>query len=358
MARSLTKVIVWGFPLHTHTHSYVHAAWVKAFQAIKTEVHWFHDGEHPDPATFDYSNALVITEGYADDRLPVLASNVYVVHVCRNPAKYLDAGARLIDLRYHMKSINDYNYVFDLEAKSASTVRVSDATIYEAAASSDDLSERYRLTPKRRYEAIYMYWATNLLPNEIQLDDRFIEPDVPLMTVFVGTISPGNATEIEALRRGCNQAGIRVAHVDPWRNPVSFEEGRRLVQRSIIAPDIRGSGDPSKVSLGETGTCHKKNGYVACRLFKSISYGKLGATNSKAVLTMLGDEGAELVVCDEDETRLVDACMRERGNHDLVRRQMEWVRDFHTYISRIDDLVHVLTLAGDGFKKKKYSFTD
>ena len=53
------KVIVWGFPLHTHTHSYIHGGWVKAFKSLGYDTYWFHDNEYP--TDFDYNNCLFIT---------------------------------------------------------------------------------------------------------------------------------------------------------------------------------------------------------------------------------------------------------------------------------------------------------
>ena len=39
------KIVIWGYPLHSHTHSYIHAAFYKAFTHLEYETYWFHDGE-------------------------------------------------------------------------------------------------------------------------------------------------------------------------------------------------------------------------------------------------------------------------------------------------------------------------
>ena len=60
---NFNKVIIWGFPLHTHTHSYIHGGWYKAFQHLGYETHWFHDGSHPTvDSDFDYGNYLFINQ--------------------------------------------------------------------------------------------------------------------------------------------------------------------------------------------------------------------------------------------------------------------------------------------------------
>ena len=43
-----SKVIIWGHPLHSHTHSYIHEAYYRAFKYLGYDVYWFHDNEYPD----------------------------------------------------------------------------------------------------------------------------------------------------------------------------------------------------------------------------------------------------------------------------------------------------------------------
>lgn len=40
------KVVIWGFPLHTHTHSYIHYRWYKGFNHLGHETYWF-DTNYP-----------------------------------------------------------------------------------------------------------------------------------------------------------------------------------------------------------------------------------------------------------------------------------------------------------------------
>ena len=39
------KVVIWGHPLYSHTHSYVHEAYNKAFKHLGYDTYWFHDGD-------------------------------------------------------------------------------------------------------------------------------------------------------------------------------------------------------------------------------------------------------------------------------------------------------------------------
>ena len=50
------KIVIWGYPLHTHTHSYIHNSFYKAFSYLGHEVYWFDDSNYP--SDFDYNNCL------------------------------------------------------------------------------------------------------------------------------------------------------------------------------------------------------------------------------------------------------------------------------------------------------------
>jgi len=328
----MKKIIIWGYPLHSHTHSYIHYGWFKAFKHLGYETHWFYDDDYP--SNFDYTNCIFITEGYADKNIPMHPSNIYCVHVAKNPYKYLEIGARFIDIRYNVTDIKDCNYNYSLKDKNLQTI--STVTLYEKEASDRDLHPQFQHREKLTYEAIYMCWATDLLPHEINFGDRYIAPEEPPVSYFLGSIGDGNKAEINKFIQACEDNQIKVVLNDPWKNPLNFENAKVLVQKSIIAPDIRGSGDQNKPD--ETGTHHKRIGYIPCRLFKNISYGKLGAANCKRLHDLFGD-----IVCyHDDETSLVKKCLELKNDKEYILKQMEWVKDNHTYINRITDLLYVI----------------
>jgi hypothetical protein len=159
--------------------------------------------------------------------------------------------------------------------------------------------------------------------------------------IFIGSISCSNQQEYNKLIKGCNDLGISVTHRDPWKSPVSFEENREIIKKCIICPDIRGSGDQQKLSQGDNGTDHKNNGYIPCRVFKHISYGKLGATNSKRVYELFGPD---LIIYDDNETQLAKKAYENRNNYDLIKKQMTYVKDNHTFINRINDILQIIKL--------------
>ena len=68
----IKKVIVWGHPLHSHTHSYIHNAFYTAFKELGYETHWFHDNMNTDHV--DFSNSL----------LHLTRKNPIIINICSN----------------------------------------------------------------------------------------------------------------------------------------------------------------------------------------------------------------------------------------------------------------------------------
>jgi hypothetical protein len=328
------KVIIWGFPLHTHTHSYIHYGWVKGFKHLGYDTYWFHKDDYL--RDFDYSNTLFITEGYADDNIPINDSSIYFVHICINPEKYIGKVKRMIEIRYLVDAINDcnYNYVLDKE----SCTKISNCTYYEKLYHNGGLKKYHGNPTKMDYECVYTCWATDLLPHEIKEENIYIPKDKKIY--WFGSANHSNTKEINIFYQECIKNDIEFVTNNPWANPLPFDVVQHYTMRSFMSPDFRSSGDPNKVNLGETGTCHKQIGYIACRLLKSISYGHLGITNSKHAYELLNKK----VIYNFDEKQLFYDALQNINNYELIREQMEIVRNEHTYINRINDLLKVLEL--------------
>jgi len=328
------KVIIWGYPLHSHTHSYIHHGWYKAFTAMGFETHWFDDKNYP--IDFDYNDCLFLTEGYADANIPIIDTSVYFVHISRNPENYIGKVKRFIEIRYLVDHIRDCNYDYVLNKSKAT--KISDCTYYEKLSDNGGIRRFHENPHSMNYECIYTCWATDLLPHEIK--DEYIFTPKEKAIYWFGSADHTNTKEIALFFQECQKHDIAIITNDPWRNPLPFEVVQQKTMASIMAPDFRTSGDPRKVALGETGTCHKQIGYIACRLFKSISYGHLGITNSKHAFELLDKR----VVYNENEQALFYQAMEHIHNVDLIRLQMHIVRQKHTYLNRIQDLFAALRI--------------
>jgi hypothetical protein len=339
---SKLKVVIWGLPLYSHTHSFIHASFYKAFQHLGCETYWFHSGNYPDPSLFDYSNCLFFSEGFADEGIPLNDTATYFIHNSIDPSKYVNKGLRLVDIRFNVKEINDLNYSFVLDKNKLRSI--DSVTFYDANADDGVLSDE-----KKRgvfgYEAVYMIWATNLLPEEFNFDDRFLKRDNKFY--FVGTLGGSPALEMQKVVTTLQQFNIEFVNFNPWQTPLTFEQNMELMKKSIIALDVRGSDAYHTNSGGMievngkpvTGGNHKKIGYIPCRLLKQISYGRMPGTNSEAVRDLLGD----YVIYNDDESQLPIDCLEfeRKPNNDLVYEAMKHIQENHTFINRANALVKI-----------------
>jgi len=328
------KVIIWGFPLHTHTHSYIHYGWYKGFKHLGYETYWFDDNNFP--SDFDYNNTLFITEGYADNNIPIVNTSIYFVHIARFPEKYINKVKRFIEIRYLVDGIKDCNYHYTLEKSKC--VKVSECTYYEKLKDNGGIARFHSNPSKMDYECIYTCWATDLLPEEIKEENMYYPRENKIN--WFGSSNHNNTREINLFYQECIKNNIAFIENDPWQNPLPFDVVQKKTMESLMSPDFRSSGDQNKINIGETGTCHKQIGYIACRLLKSISYGHLGITNSKHSYELLERK----VVYNSDEKQLFYDAMKELHNYELIKEQMKIVKEKHTYLNRIQDLLNVLSM--------------
>lgn len=83
-------------------------------------------------------------------------------------------------------------------------------------------------------------------------------------------------------------------------------------------------------------------GYIPCRIFKNISYGNLGITNSHCIAEFLG----ESIIYDSDNAQLARKAIKTLGNPQLssiIYNQMENVKQNHTYLNRISAILDFFT---------------
>lgn len=325
------KIIIWGYPLHSHTHSYIHGAWNKAFSHLGYETYWFDDNNYP--KNFDYSNSIFITEGYAEKNIPLEETSTYFVHIAINPEKYLSKNCRLIDIRFNVSEINDCNYSYEVDRSTLT--KIDSCSYYDNNADDSVLSDKYKKGIKN-YEALYLSWATDLLPEEFNESDIYIPRERSIY--WVGSIAQSNALEMQKFVQSLKEKNVLFHHNDPWTNPLDWKTAKTLVQKSYIAPDIRGSAMRAVVNGKiDTGSNHKLIGYIPCRIFKNISYGQLGITNSKAVSDLF--EGR--LIYSDDESQILDKSLPYLMDYGKIKEQMEFVKANHTYLNRVCSILKV-----------------
>jgi hypothetical protein len=319
------RIIIWGYPLYSHTHSYIHAAFFKAFKFLGYETYWFDDLNFP--VDFNFENCIFWTEGFADKNIPLRKSSIYYVHVAPNPMKYIEAGVKeFIDVRYNHLVHKDHVYEYSLNKSEIQ--KIGDCVYFQEKTSGfEQLINDYVNYEVPSYRKVYITWAANFLPHEFNYEDMYLPRQNKIY--FSGTLSKKGRNENYSTMKGFIKAAkkskIKFISNDPFANPLSEEEVVRRTQMSILGVDVRGPE-------------HVRNGYVPCRVFKSISWGHLGMTNSPEVFREL--EGN--VIFNIDSAALFTDAMEKRTDHQFILNAMQYVQANHTYINRIRAILSII----------------
>lgn len=293
------KVIIWGHKLHSHTHSYIHYAFHKTFKHLGYDTYWFDAKDNV--SNFDFSNSLFITEGQADKNIPLRQDCRYILHNCVDP-KYKqlrESGNCLILQVYTHDALKNHKEIHEMAP-----------------------FVMYNLQDK----TIYMPWATDLLPHEIdQVKTQDLNDKKRTAIYWIGTAT----AEVEQLKEACKKNKIPFKFVDPWSKPASPEENIAFTQKSLFAPAIQSQWQ-----------CD--NGYIPCRIFKNISYGQMGVTNSETVYKLFNNK----IVFNPNIKQLFADALQKIKTMSIqeLHALMDFVRDHHTYINRIECLLRFLNM--------------
>lgn len=291
------KIVVWGHPLYSHTSSYVHGSFAKAFKFLGYETYWLTNDS--DLSGIDFNGALFLTEGQVDEKMPKRKDCRYVLHNC-DLNKYQDVpSSSILRLQVSRESCPEHN------AEQYTSQKLYDGVFFGKG-------------------ILFQPWGTDLLPHEINLDDCRIPRE--RVSHWVGTIGGqlyGNENEIAPYKKACNENGIRFEYHGP--TSTSYEENKLLIQKSYMAPAIHGEWQV-------------RNGYVACRLYKNISYGHLGVTNCPAAINILGDT----LVCNTDTFQMFHDAESHLSDYVRIMEQMKLVRDKYTYVNSIKNILWAL----------------
>jgi hypothetical protein len=318
-----SKVIIWGYPFGSHTQSYVHDAYYKAFKYTGYETYWFDDNNFPN--NFDFNNCLFIGEGFADNNIPINKTSCYLIMHCPSPMKYQNAG-RYIDVRMAGENFKDHVHEYSLEKTKAT--KIGPAMYFESKSNNKiKIINNYVNYEIDDFDKLYISWATNKLPIEFDYNDIYIKRENIIN--FCGSLSNHGPNEnfsvFSPFLSQCEKNNIKFLHNCPWSNPLSDKEMIKRIQQSIISVDLRGPK-------------HIKEGIITCRIFKNISYGHLGLTNSKSIFQEL--EGNCLY--SEDPSDLFYIGMKNKDDFNFIKKSMVYVKENHTYINRINSIISIL----------------
>jgi len=107
------KAIIWGHKLHSHTHSYIHSGYYRAFKSLGYDTYWFDSID--DISNFDFSNSGFFTEGQVTKNMPIRDDAKYITHhvdknlLVNNGAK----ESNIVQLGNYIKEVEKFEKVDD-----------------------------------------------------------------------------------------------------------------------------------------------------------------------------------------------------------------------------------------------------
>ena len=146
------KIIFWVENKPYQTFSYIYAGMKRAFEKLGCETYWFSDQSFPSASEFDYSNCIffIDNQGPLDWNVPIIDSGIYFAYdKFTNVNKYLDKVKCLINYR-----VAEFKHpILDNDRY----VEIEKGVIFDTQ------------TPEP-YNVVHFHYATNLLPEEIDLN--------------------------------------------------------------------------------------------------------------------------------------------------------------------------------------------
>lgn len=288
------KFIIWRHKLHESTHSYIHSSYNKAFQYLGYETYWV-DGKD-DLSSIDFSDAVFFVEGSCSDDMPRLTNCKYITH-------HLDTE-KLTSVGIPYENILKLgNYLPREEVHE----KVEDLAYW-------DNSTR----------TLYQCWGTDLFPHEIDIDGYVpFNPSRKTLNYVAMLYEQGPwwAEEFATLLDRDFGVEFKV-----FTQHVSHEENIQLIQDSFLCPDFRSDW-------------HLECGYIPCRMWKNISYGRITGTNSPYVKQALGDH---VVFGGTPQTLYQNLLNAEQNRTINMKDAMVFVRDKHTFINRVNNILKFL----------------
>ena len=280
----------------------------KAFERLGCEVYWFSDQSFPSQSEFDYSNCIffVDNQGPLDHNVPIVDTGIYFAYdKFTNVNKYLNKVRCLVNYRVaeFKKTIPDDDRYVEIEKGVTFDTQASEP-----------------------YNVVYFSWATNLMPEEIDLD--WVNKERNNEYNFVGTIhaprpnvEPLHQQFIEIVKN----KGILFNHYNPNVNPATDEEHVGILQRSMFVPDFR----PQE---------QKDNWYLPCRILKAISYGCLTVSDAPYLKNFIDDS----ILTSENAQEIFDLGVENQNNKELILHQMEIIKRDHTYLNRCRGILKIV----------------
>lgn len=315
---TFSKVVVWGHKLKdartANTFAFIHQEWYRTFEHMGYEVIWLDDDD--DVSNLSFENCLFLTEGQVDKRIPIVKSSKYVIHNC-DLNRYRSVQENTLNIQTHLKNRMPPEVELKgqlIEGQPFMWYQPEGLTTAEGIANNCD------------NRTLHMYWATNLLPHEIDPDNTIAMKHTRQKRIFwVGSIMGGthrNDDKIAELALAAKLHNIQFIHAK-----IQNDLQPRAIAESWIAPALQGQWQVDR-------------GYVPCRVFKNLSFGRMTPTNSELVNKIFDNK----LVYSHDTVDMYIKGQEWEVNPDpkALRDLVQVVKDKHTFVNRVENILRVL----------------
>ena len=300
------KVVIWGCPPDTHTHSYIHYGFAKAFSDLDYHVTWYEDSE--EYSSEDISDSIVISIYGHCKYLPIDKTSKYFIH-------------NIVDGFYNQNKIEGDN-IYNL------------LVYHENYNWNDDISniDEYSWYDDKTKTVVIM-WGTDLLPEEIDEQQEVLYDSNKQSVNYIGSLNPNDSSVLVNTvekngKKFINYGGYSgIKSKSTGFGFLNDEELISLTKQSYLNFDIRPQ-------------CHIQNGYIPCRIFKNLSYGCWTGTNSEKISKFFDNR----ITCNSNLSELYHLTEEDSKNatKEILRDNMNFVRNNHTYLNRIQNILSVL----------------
>lgn len=295
------KFVVFGFRKEYNTFRHIHEAFYRALNHKFPGRAFWVDKLAADQA----ENTFFISVDIADwKNIPRHTDAFYAIHNVNPAIKQWFSGHKLM-------SYGVLNTTTDLKG-------------YE------EVAPEIFFTPQpwEPYTTVQFRWGTDLLPHEIEANkpSRVFNAESKVIN-YVGSKCGEYDTYQKPFGQVCWENGILFRHIGGYGTgvtPVSVEENVRLIKQSYMAPTL---AIPSQMV----------SGYAPCRIFKNISYGQFGVTNSHYVNELFGNR----LICNPDPRQLFFDAKERLSSMPLseLHSLMDEVAQKHTYLNKIEGML-------------------
>lgn len=349
--KKIDTIVIHGLFSTEHTHHFIHEAIYKIFEYILKKLQldikllWVNDNEDACTIYNANSNYLIFSSPHydTDSFLPILTNAYYILHYRTHNKLKNTMVTRYNQLLQDKKAVKYVEYrggpntCFDkMFAQYIDDKHLFWSYYYIPSKDQEnDWDEKTNINYTFKCQPtneVHLAWATNIFPEDIDQNIQLLRKGITFKehSYFCGTIWHTNNIEVLQWQNKCAKQNM-ISLFDGEKDEIKHQT---KIREALLSPAIQGATQRESDEWF----------YIPCRILKNISFGSLGITNNPGVHKVFKDY---LMIYDEDLDKLYDKAVdyrkyAEENREEYIEKMvevMEFVRDHHTYLNRIDALI-------------------